>query len=302
MDKKTSRKLMLQYIREYTNKGQIIDATKTADYSNVHDHFLDTVQKEVALQIKIPAVMKITQNHIQSQLGLLQGFDLQQYLPGKPIAITKTGTKSLFFEMDSIGTVTIAVNGTVTRTINNTTKSEFTEYRLHTGATDTDTVTITFSGNYPYNIRNVAPYAYAFPTDEDIPKYQPYISYDLPEDFYQFDTVVMRSDPRVYRIYNEMKWENNNKVILNYYDVGSFDIHYFRYPKTIPEDAPEDTKLELEEKGALLVPMKLAALVVAEDKPDISNKLLTMYESQLANIANATSQGTQKVETVYYMS
>lgn len=301
MDKATSRGLMLQHIREKTNKGQLIDASKIADYSIGHDEMLDTVQKEIAQYVKIPAVFHVTQNPIVSQIGLLQGFDIQQVLPGKPKAYTYTGTKSYYFEMDNIGTATIDINGTVTTTINNTVKGIFTEYRLHTGAADTDTVTITFSGDYPYNIRNIAPYAYAFPTDDDIPKYQPYIAYDLPEDFYQFDAVVIKSDPRVYKIYTEMKWENNNKVILNYYSTGSFDIHYFRYPKTIPADAPEDTKLELEEKGAQLVPLKLAALVVAEDKPDISNKLLTMYESQLANIANATSQGTQKVETVYYM-
>lgn len=301
MDKATSRSLMLQYIREKTNKGQLIDVSKIADYSIGHDEMLDTVQKEIAQYVKIPAVFHVTQNPIVSQIGLLQGFDIQQILPGKSKSYTYTGTKSYYFEMDNIGTVTIDINGTVATTINNTIKGTFTEYRLHTGAADTDTVTITFSGDYPYNIRNIAPYAYAFPTDDDIPKYQPYITYDLPEDFYQFDTVVMKGDPRVYKIYTELKWENNNKAILNYYSTGSFDIHYFRYPKTIPADAPDDTKLELEEKGAQLVPLKLAALVVAEDKPDISNKLLTMYESQLANIANATSQGTQKVETVYYM-
>jgi hypothetical protein len=262
---------------------------------------LDTVQKEIAQYVKIPAVFQITQNPIVSQLGWLQGFEIQQILPGKPKSYTYTGTKSLYFEIDNIGTVTISVNGTVSQTINNTAKRQFTEYKVHTGASDTDSVTITFSGDYPFNIRNFAPYEYAFSTDEDIPKYQPNIAYDLPENFYQFDSVVMKGDPRVYKIYTELKWENNNKAILNYYSTGSFDIHYFRYPKTIPADAPDNTKLELEEKGAQLVPLKIAALVVAEDKPDISNKLLTMYESQLANIANATSQGTQKVETVYYM-
>lgn len=302
MDKGTSRSLMLQYIREETNKGQPIDATKIADYTIGHDKLLDTVQKEIAQYIKIPAVMHITQNPIVSQIGHLQGFDIQQILPGKPKSYTFKGTKSCYFEIDNIATVIITINGEVAKTIENTEKYKFTEYKIHTGATENDMVTVTFSGNYPFNIRNIALFEYEFPTDDDIPTYQPYITYDLPEDFYQFDTVIMKGDPRVYKIYTEMKWENNNKVILNYYSTGSFDIHYFRYPKTIPPDAPDNTKLELEEKGAQLVPLKIAALVVAEDKPDISNKLLTMYEAQLANMVNATSLGSQKVESVYYMT
>jgi hypothetical protein len=301
MDKGTSRKLMLQYIREATNKGQIIDAAKTADYADGHDALLDSVQKEISLQIKIPAVLQITQNLVPNQLGLMQGFDIKQYLPGKPQILTQIGTKSYYFEMDNIGTATISINGVTSITITNDTKRQFKAYKGNTGATSTDTVTITFGGDYPYNIRNTAMYAYAFPSNEDVQDYAPYVEYDVPEDFYEFDTVINKGDPRVYRNYIAYKWENNKKVILNCYEQGSFDIHYFRYPVTIAKDAPDLTKIELEEKGAMLVPLKLAALVVAEDKESISNKLLTMFESQLANMANATSQETQTVQSVYYM-
>lgn len=301
MDKGTSRKLTLQYIREATNKGQAIDVSKTADYLDGHDALLDSVQKEVAQYVKIPAVMQITQNPIPSQLGLSQGFDIQQYLPGSPIEYTQVGTKSYFFEMDSLGEVEISVNDTIVQTITGTTTRQFKEYKGYTGASSADTVKITFKGDYPYNIRNIAMYAYVFPTEEDIPKYQPYIEYPVPADFYQFDTIVNKSDPKVYKNYVNYKWENNKKVILGYDDSGSFDIHYFKYPATIAKDAPDTTVLELDENGAQLVPLKLAALVVAEDKPDISNKLLTMYESRLANIANNITTGTQKVESVYYM-
>lgn len=300
MDKATSRILMLQYIREYTNKGQIIDPAKTADYTNGHDSLLDTVQKEVAVQIKIPAVFQITQNPIPNQIGS-KGFDMKQYLPGEPEVITQSGTKSYYFEIDNIGTATIAVNGEVIKTIHNITKRAFTAYKGNTGANNTDTVTITFSGDYPYNFRNVAMYEYSFPTDDDVPEYTLYNEYPVPDDFFQFDTVIIKTDPCIYKNYVHYKWESSKKVILNRDDSGSFDIHYFKYPKTIEANAPDNTVLELEEKGAQLVPLKLAALVATEDKPDIRNTLLTMYESQMANIANDVTQGPQGVETVYSM-
>lgn len=293
--------LFLNYLDEYSKKGVTLPTTKNADYRTKFNQMLDTSQKYIAGIIKIPAVFQVTQNPIPNQIGLMNGFNVQQYLPGTPKVLTQTGTKSYYFEMDNIGTATVAVNGVTVKTINNITKRVFTAYKGNTGATNTDTVTITFSGEYPYNIRNTAMFAYAFPSDDDVPIYTRYVAYDMPADFMSFDNVILQSDPAIYEIYKAMRWENNKKVVLEYFKNGSFDIHYFRYPATILPDAPDNTELEVEDKAIDLVVLDAAVRATAADNPSLSSWLRSLYIEKVQNIVGQEMPSEQQITTVYSM-
>lgn len=291
--------LFLRYLDGATKKGIDLPATKNADYRDKFNYFLNEAQIYIASLVKIPAVFQITQNPIPNQLGWLNGFDIQQYLPGENKTFTRTGTKSYYFQMDNVGTVTIAVNGVVTKTITNYDKRQFTEYKANTGASSSDTVTITFTGLYPYNIRNIALYEYAFPTDADVPVYDPYPSYDMPDDFMSFDVPIIKSDPRVYQAYTAFKWEKNKKVILNYYDSGSFDIHYFAYPKEILPTDDDSTLLSVEDKAVDLVVLQAGIMATAADNPALSSWLRSLYIEKVQNVVGNELQGETSIQTIY---
>jgi hypothetical protein len=294
--------LFLRYLDEATKKGVNLPTTKNADYRDKFNYFLDEAQKYIASLIKIPSVFQVTQNPIPNQLGLLKGFDIVQYLPGNDKVYEQKGTKAYYFEMDNVGTVTIAVNGITTKTITNTAKRQFTAYKGNTGANAGDTVTITFTGDYPYNIRNTAMYAYAFPTDDDVPDYTPYVEYDMPTDFMSFDSVVIRTDPRVYELYKAYKWENNKKVILEYYKSGSFDIHYFAYPAEIKPTDSDDTVMSVEDKAIDLVVLQAGIMATAADNPALSSWLRSLYLEKVQNITGNESPGEVTVQTIYSMN
>jgi hypothetical protein len=247
-------------------------------------------------------VYQITQNPIPNLLGLLQGFDIVQYLPGEDKTIQATGAKSFYFEMDNVGTALVKVNGATVQTINNTAKKQFTAYKGNITATSTDNVTITFTGSYPYNIRNTALYAYNFATNDDVPDYTPYVAYPMPEDFMEFDSIIIRSDPRVYEQYNAYKWEKNKRAILNYYDKGSFDIHYFKYPATISETAPDSTPLEVEDKAIDLVVLQAGIKATAADNEDLSKYLQKIFDKLAPNIIGEYKSGENTVQTIYSMN
>jgi hypothetical protein len=294
--------LFLRLLDEATKKGIELPAIKNADYRDKFNYFLPEALKYIAGIVKIPAVFQVTQNPIPNQLGLLSGFEIRQYLPGTPIVLTGKGTKSYYFEVDNIGTVTIAVNGTTVQTIDNTSKRQFTAHKGNITATDTDTVTITFGGNYPYNIRNTALFAYNFPTDDDVPNYTRYVAYDMPADFMSFDTVILRSDPAIYEIYKAMRWENNKKVILEYYKSGSFDIHYYRYPTEISPTASDSTELDIEEKAVDLVALDTAVRATAADNPSLSSWLRSLFIEKAQNITGQEMPGDDVIQTVFSMN
>jgi hypothetical protein len=291
----------LRYLDEATRKGISIPETKNADYKDKFNYFLNDAQIYVAQLIKIPAVHTITQGAIPNQLGLFQGFDTQQYLPGTPKVFTQVGTKSFYLELDNVGTVEIAVNGAIVRTINNTAKRIFTAYKYNTGATSADTVTITFTGLYPYNYKNVALYAYTFPLDEDVQVYKPYPEYDMPADFMKFDSLIIKSDPRVYEMYKAYKWENNKKVILEYAKVGSFDIHYFRYPTKILSTDPDSTVLDIEDKAIDLVVLQCGIMATTADNQALSAWLRSLFGEKIQNVTGTESIIENSVTTVYSM-
>lgn len=293
--------LFLRYIDESTKKGVAIPATKNADYRDKFSYFLDQAQIYISTLIKIPAVLQITQNSIPNLLGLLQGFDMVQYLPGTPKILTAIGCKSFYIELDNVGTVTIAVNGVTASTLTNTVKRQFTAYKANTGATSTDVVTITFSGLYPYNIRNTAMYGYAFPLDTDVPEYTPYVTYDMPSNFMSFDTVTLKSDPRVYEAYIAYKWENNKKIVLNYYDKGSFDIHYFAYPTTILPTDLDTVAMSVEDKAIDLVVLQAGIMSTTADNPSLSSWLRSLYIEKVQNVTNDSNIGETQVQTIYSM-
>jgi hypothetical protein len=293
-----SKTKMLHYILQAYKKGVVIPAATNADFIAMHNTFADIVQMEIANLVGIPATYEVTQNPIENLLGSIS-FDMKPYDPDKGLVYTKVGGKSYYIEMDNVGTCIIAVNGITVDTINNTVKRAFTAYKGNTGALSTDTVTITFSGNYPYNVRNICLYKYPFPTDADVPDFTAYNTYEMPTDFLRFDTpIIQKSDPRVYRNYVAYGWEKVGKVIINSFDKGSFTIPYFKRPTAIVNDS---SVYEVKPEAAELIPLKIAYYVVREDKAEIAIDLLNEFEKQLARVVNAPESGGATVQTIYSM-
>lgn len=293
------RAYYLNIIDEATKKGIALSETKNADYRVKFDTFLDPAQKYVASIIKIPDVFQLTQNPIPNMLGHMNGFDLIQVLPDEDKAYSFTGCKSMYFEVDDLATITIAVNGSTVETITNTVKRSFTAYQKLTGATSTDTVTITFSGDYPFNIRNTGFFQYAFELATDIPVYTPYVTYDMPSDFLEFDSVIIKADPRLYASYVAHKWENNKKIVLNYYDSGSFDIHYYKLPTDIASDAEDSTVLEVENKAVELVALQCAVLATSADNTALSSWIRSLFIEKTQNISEKDQPIMSSIQTVF---
>jgi len=289
--------LYLRLLDEATKKGVAIPTTKNADYRDKFNYFLNEAQIYIASLIKIPAVYQITQNEIPNLLS--SGFEMKQYLPGTDLTLTSAGAKSYYFEMDNVGSATITVNGVTIATITNTIKKVFTAYYANTGATATDIVTITFAGLYPYNVRNTAMYAYAFPTNADVPAYTPQVIYDMPSDFMSFDDIINKNDDVVYRSFVEYRWEKSKKIIFSYEEKGSFDIHYFAYPAPILSTDADTVLMSVEDKAIDLVVLQAGIMATAADNPSLSSWLRSLYIEKVQNITNETKINDTTIQTVY---
>lgn len=290
---------------EYSNDGVLIPDGENADYLLRMNRFADQAQKELATIKKIHATYQITQNPIRNLLGLLQGFDLKQHLNEDLTDTQAIGAKSYYFEVDRQAEVYIEeqVNGVWTELKHITvpaTVREFIPYKGNLNLFNSNNaVRIRFSGQYPYNIRNRALYPYNFPTDNDVPDYKPYVKYQMPADFMEFNTIVHEGDTRVYRNQFQFYWEGKRTLVLNYYDQGSFTVHYFRYPSDITQQTPDTYEFEIDIDAQELIPFYLAAHALMDEDMARAIQFLNEYENKKRLLSMDERLGNTQINEVY---
>lgn len=293
---------------EYSVDGVPIPDGENSDYLNRMNRFADTAQKELSQVKKIHAVFNISHNPIKPMQGLLTGFDLKQYLPGTDLIDMYVGCKAYYFEVDNVADIYIEENvsgvWTALKTINNTVKGQFTAYKgLINASNPSNQVRLRFSGNYVYNIRNKALYQYPFPTDSDVLDYRPYVTYKMPTDFMELQKVIQQSDPRVYRDKIDYYWEGKRTFVLNFYDAGSFDIHYYRYPTSIDSTTLDSYEFEVDTEAQEAIPFFIAShcLMDEEGSRTLAIQLLNEYQTKLSRLYMSDDFGITTITQNYGM-
>jgi hypothetical protein len=152
-------------------------------------------------------------------------------------------------------------------------------------------VVLRFSGAFPYNIQNVALYAYTFVSANAIPSYRLYTMYAMPADMLTLISIKIDS-PQGYTDLSDY-YIQGPELYVNSSLIGNIIINYFKYPDTIDVNSDPMTELEITPDAQELIPYYVAGHVYLEDNPNVATLLLNEYESKLANllIPPSASQG-----------
>lgn len=289
------------FIREYSNNNALIGSIQNGDYLLSIPFLADSAQKEIAMIKKIPDVHRISQYPTTNQLG--QGYDIVQFLDEDIINTQAVGSKSYYFEVDNVATIYIEeeISGvwTLLETINNTVKKSYTAHKgLITASDVSNAIRVRFSGTSPYNIRNQALYAYTYPLASDVPDYKPYQEYTLPSNFYELDKIMVTGNNRQRVPYVGGQWRNRNTYILDYYEKGEFEIHFWRYPTSIPNDAADTFELDVDTEAQELIPLYCAGHVVKDEDLSISVTMLNEYEKRLSRLDNSDIYQVSQVSNI----
>lgn len=296
--------MALDLVVESIVNGIAVPSAKNNDYLLLHNTLANSAQIEISQIKKIHAKHSITQNPIDNQLGRFQGFDMIQHLDTDLVETQAVGSRAYYFEVDNNATIyfeeyTGGIWVQIKASISHVGVGGFTAYKgLLSPSSLTNDVRIRFSGNFPYNIRNRALYAYTFSSVANVPDYTPYISYTLPTDFMELNKVVYRGDTRVYDNYMGYKWEGRRTIVLNYYEQGSFDVLYYKYPTAITPTSLDTVEYEVDIEAQPLIPLYVASKWVAEEKPTMSAILFNEYRLKLSQLSDVDVVGDN---TVYSM-
>ena len=231
--------------------------------------------------------VEFTQRPIDNLLG--ENFKTRYYMCEEVVYET-SGGKSYYFEMDAKGLATVYrmnLEGEWIEVAKHENKARqpgvFTKYKGYIMNDLNQKVKIVFSGDSVYSFRNVAIYGVNYNQGGNkisyIPDYKPYNIYDLrdlTEDYYKIDKLYFENHNHELINRNDYIIQDGNTLIINKDLIGNFILKYQPYQKKITDETSDDTKLQLYDEVAVILPLYIASQLYKDD--DIA--LATMYRNE----------------------
>lgn len=309
--------LAFRFINEYSVNGTAISPTN-GNYIDIKNRMYapaDAVQKRLATIKKIPAQIKISQNPIPNLLGLY-GANEVQHFPGTNATYTGAGAKAFSLEVNGPctllfeeyqggawqnvsgtyfdGTNTVAFAGSIVVSG----ISSFVNYR---GVlTATGEVRLTISALYPMISRYRAFFGYTFANAAGVPLFRPFVPYDLPADYMEFDRMMREYDERQFNENTDYKITNDNKVWLNWYLTGQFIVYYWKYPATITPTTPGTYQWEVSTDAQAIAPYFIGGQAIIPDDSSIGTQLMNMYFALEDGLLKPKATTTLTVESTLW--
>lgn len=217
---------------------------------------------------------------IQTPVENLLGDMLSEYIhESDDVEYTATGAQSYYFELNNPSTVTIKVGTTVVSTITKTTKNSYEAYSGLIANTSAEDVTLTFSGAYPYNYRNVALYETTYQLASDVPYYTNEMKYDLStlvSDFYKIKEISYKGE--TYKQAADHFNEGDSIFILDGTLAGQWIVYYYAYPQQITSATTGTTVISLAPEVAVLLPLYMASQLYKDDDIAIATQWRNEFE------------------------
>jgi hypothetical protein len=245
------RKLVLHTIREYSNSGEVITSTDNKDYLLSIIPLINLYQRELAITThKIKKKYEISHNQPTNQLGLINWNESRVHTGGADDNYSAQGSRAYSFQVAGYATVDIqeeiaGIWTTLTTITHTPTDGEgYVTYKGLIAASDTNNmIRLNFAGDYRYSYQWVALFSDNFFSAAQVPLFQPYVPYDLPELYYMPDKVEWSHADRQLGEYSGYKMDYNNtskKILINWYEKGNFIVRYFAYPTILEDPNPDN--------------------------------------------------------------
>lgn len=208
---------------------------------------------------------------------------------------------SFYYEVTGRCTVTITIDDTdvyeqVVDSVN-----AYVTYKGKIPNTENALVTIKFSSDYPYAIKNVALYEAKYQDDTEVPAFAEKVRFYIPdivEDFHSINSIYFEGNNPRYIKTDDVYKEGDKVLAFDRETPGNYIIYYNALPVTITVATEDDYELPLDREVAAILPLYMASQLFKEDDISIATQYRNEFEVAFERLQNAAEQGkTEKVES-----
>lgn len=206
------------------------------------------------------------------------------------------GGLAYYFEVDNVANIFVEVyeDGEWVRksTVENrkSNPGKFIEYKGFITNPDKKRVRLVFGGVIPYHIRNIAIYNKNYNLGDNktdyIPDYKPYNVYELNKlvkDFYKIEKLYHEDELHELMNRNDYIMQDDKTLVIDDKLTGNFILKYQPYPQKITLETDDDTKIQLEDEVALILPLYIASQLYKDDDIAMATMYRNEFETALEN-------------------
>lgn len=278
---------VLKMVDEYSSKGNLVAAAKTADLRYKIPEAANFVTNDLSrLAARLEAKHEIVHNPIAT---LAQDTSaIQTHEPGVDFSIELIGALSCYFETTGPATIyieeeTAEDTWSVLETITVlSTQINFAAYRrLITASSTANAIRLRFGGSYRYSFRNYILYDIAFPTAAEVQQHGNYIMYALPTDFMVLKNCMVRKNVRQWNDYKGFVYIPEDSTIgFDAKQPGEYIVNYYRKPilLTVSATPADSTVIDVLAEAAPLVALGVTSRILLLDNLTVSTLLWNQYE------------------------
>ena len=209
---------------------------------------------------------------------------------------------SFYCEVTGRCTITITVDETDVYEQEVDTINAYTTYKGMIANSENKKVTIKFSSDYPYAIKNVALYEAKYQDDTEVPAFAEKVRFYIPdivEDFHSINSIYFEGNNPRYIKTDDVYKEGDKVLAFDRETPGNYIVYYNALPVTITIATEDDYELPLDKEVAAILPLYMASQLFKEDDISIATQYRNEFEVAFERLQNAAEQGkTEKVESV----
>lgn len=294
------KKRCLQLAFRYSRKGEVVEDgdPEKKDYLLMLPALIDAAQKELAASAgRLRAEATVSHFPPENLLDTRGGerFPVYTY-DGEDLVFSARGAHACTFAVDGNVDVTFEERRRVGAELLVSKIGElharpaqgFETFGMALAPADPQsTVAARFRGENAFCLQQLAMYAEAF-EEARIPPYRPYSVYQLPEDCLclEPDGVWVQGRPLCESSAAAGFLPGNGCVYIARDAPGAYRIGYYRFPKTVDDETPDDALLEVDADLQAAIACYAAGQLLKEDDRVLSAQYLNEYELRKVNAAD----------------
>lgn len=290
MTLKEGKTIALQLIDEFSNNDTLTD---DEDIELKLNNLFNVAQIEASINKPIKRTYKVVQNIPKNQIK--NGNDVDElYSHSNSDVVFNGHGKCYHFMVQGNAKIVISQENMDDIVIENKTNNEFKRYKGF--VTESGDITITFTGEYYYQIKNVAIWDVKYSNISEIPNLEKFIEYELPDDFYKLEYVEFNGKILDYYENYDIK---NNLIFINYQSIGEYTVYYYAFPESITYETSDDYEFEVDLDMQACLPYYVAGDVLKSDVSANYTAFESKYFNKLEMIKNNLDRSIVTIKSIF---